>query len=224
MKLLFLRIAFGICSLAAMIAAVPAASGAQPGRNGVGGGTLQTVGPRVAVPLGGPWQEFSFTTAGVDATACGGCTPSSGGNSTFPGNPPWTFTCPEQGCLLTVTDAFLNGDQFDVFDNAGNIGATSVVSATGSCAGDGSDPAICSTDPNSSHRVFILGAGPHSLTIRPNTSPFNGGAAYFRIDPAPITVPTLSGMAMICMAILLVGFGLWSIHRRRSSHHGRAAA
>ncbi len=110
-----------------------------------------------------------------------GCVPSSSGDSHFVGAPPWTFTAPSDGVTLTVTDAFQKGDTFEVLDMGVPIGNTSAVPVNpASC---GSDPATCVTDPTVSHGVFNLGPGAHSLTIRMVTSPFGGGAAYFRVDP-----------------------------------------
>ncbi|HEV7796875.1 MAG TPA: hypothetical protein VGO73_01870, partial [Pyrinomonadaceae bacterium] len=138
---------------------------------------------------GGPWIEFGFAGTGSSATGCSpadptgiACSPSSGGNSVFGTAPPWTFTAPAGGANLTVTDAFLRGDQFEVFDFGVSIGATSLPATTGDC---GSDPDPCLADAGVSHRVFPMAAGPHSITIKMKASPFSIGAAYFRIDAAP---------------------------------------
>ncbi len=81
------------------------------------------------VPTGGPWIEFAFFGKGSSATGCSpadpagpGCAPSSAGNSVFGSAPPWTFTAPAGGANLTVTDAFLRGDQFEIFDFGTSIG------------------------------------------------------------------------------------------------------
>jgi hypothetical protein len=144
------------------------------------------VAPAGPIAAGGPWNEFSFAGPGSDAKGCapadpGGaaCVPSSSGNSQFVGAPPWTFTVPSDGATLTVTDAFLAGDTFQVMDNGNPIGGTSAVPTSGSC---GSDPVPCLADPSVSHGVFDLGPGAHSLTIKMLASPFNTGAAYFRVD------------------------------------------
>jgi hypothetical protein len=148
------------------------------------------VGPSLMgpVPIGGPWIEFAFGATGSSASGCSpadpggpGCAPSSGGNSSFGGAPPWTFTAPAGGATITVTDAFLRGDQFEVFDSGSSIGVTSTPANTGDC-GDNPDP--CLADPQVSHGVFSVGAGAHSITIKAKASPFGAGAAYFRIDVA----------------------------------------
>ena len=140
------------------------------------------------VPIGGTWIEFSHLAPGSFAAGClpadpGGllCTPSSAGNTVFGDAPPWTFTAPPQGANLTVTDAFLRGEIFEVFDHGVSIGSTSVVSAGGSC---GDNPDDCLADPLASHGVFPLAAGAHEITIKVTASAFGVGAAYFRVDAA----------------------------------------
>jgi hypothetical protein len=145
---------------------------------------MAPIGP---IAVGGPWNEFSFGGTGSLTRGCApadpggsGCVPSSSGNSHFVGAPPWTFVAPSDGLTLTVTDAFQKGDIFEVLDMGVSIGSTSTVPTDpASC---GSDPVPCLADPTMSHGVFQLGPGPHSITIKATTSPFGGGAAYFRVD------------------------------------------
>jgi hypothetical protein len=82
----------------------------------------------------------------------------------------------KRGVKLTVTDAFSLGDRFEVFDSGVSLGQTSSVPVGGAC---GSDPVPCLA--SASNATFALGAGSHSITITATTSPFGGGAAYFRI-------------------------------------------
>jgi hypothetical protein len=149
--------------------------------------SIAKIAPAGSITLGGPWNEFSFTSAGTLAKGCApadpgglGCIPSSSGNSHFVGAPPWTFTAPSDGVTLTVTDAFQKGDSFEVLDMGISIGSTSSVPTN--AASCGSDPVPCLADPTMSHGVFNLGPGPHSITIKAVTSPFGTGAAYFRVD------------------------------------------
>ncbi|MEO7971164.1 MAG: hypothetical protein ABI698_07690 [bacterium] len=144
------------------------------------------------VPTNGPWVEFAFFGKGIAATGCSpadpsgpGCAPSSAGNSVFGSAPPWTFTAPAGGANLTVTDAFLRGDQFEISDFGTPIGSTSIPATTGAC---GDDPVPCLADSGVSHGVFPMAAGAHSITIKAKASPFGGGAAYFRIDAAPASL------------------------------------
>jgi hypothetical protein len=145
------------------------------------------VAPAGPITPGGPWNEFSFAGAGSFAKGCApadpsgpGCGPSSAGNSHFVGAPPWTFVAPSDGATLTVTDAFQKGDAFQVLDLGNPIGSTSAVpTSSASC---GNDPVPCLADPTVSHGVFDLGPGAHSITIKALASPFQAGAAYFRVD------------------------------------------
>ncbi len=150
-------------------------------------GTGPPPGP---VPIGGPWNEFSFAGPGSFAMGCqgGGCVPSSGGNSVFADDPPWTFTAPAGGATLTVTDAFLLGDQFEIFDFGAQLGATSTPRDLGADCGD--DPEPCIADPRVSQGLFSLSPGPHEITMRIKLSPFGGGAAYFRVDPSAALSPS----------------------------------
>ena len=153
------------------------------------------------VPVGGPvasvaglWQEFSFLGPGSFGDACTGCTPSSAGNSEYAPDPPWTFFIvgPKAG-NLTVVDAFLIGDTFQVYDFGIPLGETSWVPAAGSC---GSNPEDCLW--TASTRVYSMAPGPHSITIQAVLSPFGSGAAYFRVResscgaPAPVMAPCLA--------------------------------
>jgi hypothetical protein len=140
------------------------------------------------------WYEFAFSTTGVDATAGSGTTPSSGGNSEYAPAGPWTFTSTVP-FTLTVTDAFLEGDAFNIFNFSSLIGSTSSVSNTGNSSGT-SDPVVAMLIAELSHGVFSLVAGSYSLTIQPYQV-VSTGAAYFRTDPVPLP-PT----------VLLFGSGL----------------
>ena len=80
------------------------------------------------------WYEFSFFEVGILAQGCPpadplgfDCIPSSGTPTVFADPPPWTFTAGSD-VVLTVTDAFLHGDGFDVFDFGVLIGATTPLS------------------------------------------------------------------------------------------------
>ena len=181
-----------VVGLVLTAAAVGLAGGhayADPGENGVGpsagvGGGAEVISS--VVPIDGPWQEFAIVgPAGTFATGCApadpagpGCVASSGGNSAFAGAPPWTFIAGPSGADLTVVDAFLLGDRYEVFDGGVSLGLTSVPAPSGSC---GDNPVPCLADPGASKRTFTLGAGAHSITIKAVVFPFGSGAAYFRV-------------------------------------------
>jgi hypothetical protein len=150
-------------------------------------GTGSMQGP---VPIGGPWNEFLFADPGSFATGCqgGACVPSSGGNSVFADDPPWTFTAPAEGATLTVTDVAWLGDQFEIFDFGTQLGATSTPQDLGGDCGD--DPEVCITDPRVSQGLFSLSPGPHEITIRAKLSPFGVGAAHFRVDLSAALSPS----------------------------------
>jgi hypothetical protein len=131
------------------------------------------------VPVGGLWMEFLFLESGSFGGACTECIPPASDNAVLGGRPPWKFTAPPAGARLTITDAFLFGDRFEVFDFGVSIGQTPAVAATGDC---GEDPEICVVSSSASHATFNLSAGPHEITIQAIDSPFDLGAAYFRVD------------------------------------------
>ena len=154
------------------------------------------------------WYEFAFTDTVTPATGCfpedpAGpfCIPSSGTPTTNLDAPPWTFAA--GNVLLTVVDAFNNGDQFEIFDFGVSIGVTSAPGRADDC---GDDPVPCLANAQMSKGFFNLGAGPHSLTITPTLSPTGGGAAYLQVSAAALPEP---------MTTLLLGSGLAALSLRR---------
>jgi hypothetical protein len=156
--------------------------------------------------LFGVFYEFSFTDPGVGALGCDPadpagdfCIPSSGTPTTFLDAPPWTFDAVE-GTVLTVTDAFTSGDQFEVLDFGVPIGFTSLPVLGLDC---GDDPVPCLATAGISSAVFILGAGGHSITITPLQAPDGGGSGYLRITGV---VPEPGTWSSLAVGLLALGF------------------
>lgn len=125
------------------------------------------------------WVGFCFD--GVGSAAYSGCqnmAPQTSGNA-------FTFTLVSSG-EIKVTDAFLYGDSFDVYDFGTPLFMTNSV---GSSGGGSSNPDLAWADPLFSHGSAILGAGSHSITIFAAASPHGTGAAYMGVFTAPVPVP-----------------------------------
>jgi hypothetical protein len=190
----------------------PGGNGIRSGPRGAAPAPRSGVAPRVAVPVGGPWQEFSFTGIGVDARGCAPVDPAGptclpGANTVFAGAPPWTFTGPAQ---LQVTDAFTLGDQFQIFDGGVSQGQTTVPVTTGTC---GVNPDTCFATAGVSTGFFTFGPGPHSITIQPTATIGASGAAHFRLVSLPVCTQTVShagGMTSAGLNILATVDTTWN--------------
>ena len=138
------------------------------------------------------WYEFGFGDPGSALSSGAGTVP--GILSIQVGDPAWTFVCPASGCEITITDAFLALDEFELFDNLVSIGTTSPTAGDGgiSC---GNDELACLANPSFSHGVFLLAAGAHSITGTHTVG--IPGAGFFIVTavPEPAT-------------LLLIGAGL----------------
>jgi hypothetical protein len=152
----------------------------------------------------GDWRQFSFTDPGVPAAGCdpadptgGFCIPSAGTPTTFLDAPPWTFTAPAEGALLLITDLFLAGDRFEVFDTGASLGVTSGFLGGASC---GDDPVVCLGTPGMSTGTFPLSAGSHSVTVVPTPS-MGGGTGAFQVQ----AVPEPSTAILVACGFLFVG-------------------
>ncbi|MBI5256044.1 MAG: PEP-CTERM sorting domain-containing protein [Burkholderiales bacterium] len=161
--------------------------------------------------------QFSFDPSGTvagcapDDPGGGFCIGSSGTPTGFLDAPAWTFNAPASGATLTVVDAFLSGDEFQVFDFGVLVGATSAAAANVDC---GDDPALCLATPGMSSGVFQLGAGAHALTL--TALPGSLGSAYLHIAAAN-AVPEPASLALVLGA--LVGAAAYS--RRTVAAQGR---
>ena len=165
------------------------------------------------------YLQFSFTeagSAGCYPTDPNGdfCIPSSGTPTSFLDAPPWTFTA-ASAATLTVLDAFLSGDQFEVFDFGTSLGLSSAPVLGADC---GDDPVTCLANNSMSKLVAALTAGAHSITIVPVLVPEFGGTGYLQVtgtpgttpvpEPAPFTLWVLGGL------VLALG---WVVRSQRSA-------
>jgi len=190
--------------------------------------------PAGPITAGSTWYEFSHSGAVIgtvsgcfptDPLAFFGCLASGGGNSVELDTPPWTFICGSGGCSITLTDAFIPGDEFALFDGPVFLGVS--VAPGGPGAGDVSDPANTSIDGAWSTRTFLFGPGPHSITLIQTVG--GGGAAYFQlIDQSPVVggkiIPidatslllanTQSFSWMIPVVLSVLGIGLFVVSRK----------
>jgi hypothetical protein len=162
----------------------------------------------------GTWYQFSFAGAGA-AQGCDPadpsgpfCIPSFGTPTQFADAPPWTIVAPVGGAVLTVTDAFLSGDRFEVFDFGISIGLTSLPGLDIDC---GDDPIPCLANAGMSHALLALAAGAHSLTIAALPGS-DFGTGYFLASADSVSETPLPPAFGFMLAGLV---GLASLARRR---------
>lgn len=168
---------------------------------------LTASAPAIAGPIPfGEWLQFSHTSVGVEARGCNPedlagefCFPSSGTPTSFLDAPPWTFTS-TLPTVLTVTEAFLSGDQFSVLDLGVQIGTSSVPGVSADC---GDDPAVCLGTPGMSSGVIHLAPGSHSLTIVPLLTS-GSGTGFLRVDE----VPEPATGALIAFGLVSLAWGI----------------
>jgi len=185
--------------------------------------TSSDVSAAAVITINTKWYEFKWTTNGADVVACsGGCLPSITGNSVDAPSPAWTFTCPASGCVLTVTDAFNRGEQFEVYDSASSIGTTSAVpiplDINEQCNNNpatSSDPEACVTDALASHGTFNLTSGSHSITMKKIAGttdfPIDAGAAYFLLQENTVVAGDLLPLNTTALFISGITSSIWMI-------------
>lgn len=116
------------------------------------------------ITVGGGWNSFSWT-----------------GTNTSQVESAFTFTS-AASVAVKVTDAYVPGDRFQLFDNGKLIGTTSQLNGGSATWTDNPDTAFASGKFSSG--IFALGAGTHSLVLENIQSPtgYPGGSAFFRVD------------------------------------------
>ena len=102
----------------------------------------------------------------------------SGGVGSYNNEGPFTFNGATY-VVVKVTDDFLKGDQFTIYDGGGAIGSTSAVSQDPNSPEVGPDAAYA--DPTYSSGDFCLGPGAHSITIQ-TIAGYGSGRGYLRVD------------------------------------------
>jgi hypothetical protein len=121
------------------------------------------------LPIGGGWQPFNWDVS-ISPTNSDGA---------------FTFTA-DSPVQLDVTDAYIDGDRFQVLDFSVSLGLTSVPTDDGSWT---NSPDAAFADARWSSGTFLLGAGEHSIelvTVQTATGA-NEGTGYLRVVPEPST-------------------------------------
>lgn len=164
----------------------------------VSGGWCQTTNGVAAQPgndptltIGGGWQPFNWNVSNSPTNSDGA----------------FTFTAASP-VRLDVTDAYIDGDRFQVLDFGVFLGLTSVPTDDGSWT---NNPDAAFADLRWSSGMFLLEAGSHSIelvTLQTATG-CNDGTGYLRAVPEPST-----------WAVVAVTFGGLLMMRKRTKTDG----
>jgi len=130
-------------------------------------------------------------------------------------NEDWSFTLPAWGGVLTVTDEFVVGDSYDVYDQGTLIADIpwvtdwSTIPGCDNDAYDAScgytlDPNVALASPYFAHALIDLGSGYHDITIEELTEPtgFTDSTVNLNVSaPEPSTL-TLLGLGSLAAGLL----------------------
>jgi hypothetical protein len=145
---------------------------------------------RADVSVDGAWNAFTWNN----------------GPGVFQNETPFTFTS-ATAVKLDVTDAFAQGDRFEVYDHGSLIGTTAQINNPGNFALNAD---MAWGMPNFSKGTFSLGAGDHSLTFKTiqvaDGAP--SGTAYFRLNPDVVLaeVPEPTSLALLALGGVALAF------------------
>ena len=135
------------------------------------------------VNVDGSWNAFTWT----------------GGTGVYQNETPFTFSSATP-VILEVTDAFAQGDRFEIYDGATLIGTTSPINGPANFAPD-ADSAWSMA--NFSNGTFLLAPGTYSLSFKTIQVAEGApdGTAYFRLEPDIILaeVPEPTSLALLAM-------------------------
>jgi hypothetical protein len=153
--------------------------------------------PAVAEELvpGGGWHSFAWFN----------------GPGTYNVEGPFTFT-DNNTMRLKVTDAFVNGDRFAVYDFGALVGSTSKPDTGTKAATNNPDEAFQS--PAYSFGTFLLSPGEHSLTIKTTAvaTGWTHGVGFLRIDHVS-SVPEPTSLTLAALGLLALP-GWYGLRRR----------
>jgi hypothetical protein len=161
----------------------------------IAGSLLATQAQAATLATGGGWALFNFGGSGSSIV------PDTGGSS-------YDFLL-QTSAILQVTDAFIIGDVFQIFDNGVELFITGAFDLGGVST---SDPTTAFAGTTYSHGFAVLGAGSHSITGVATSSPTGSGAAYIQLTEGGGAVPEPATWAM-----MIAGFGMVGCMARRRS-------
>jgi hypothetical protein len=116
----------------------------------------------------------------------------------------YTFTI-DKAATLIVTDAYIAGDIFEVFEGKNSLGMTSPTSDTSSFIGDDFDTAAA--DDRWSTGVWQFLPGTYTISGIVTSSPYYNGSGGIRLDTLPTPVP-LPAAAWLFLSGIVGVFGL----------------